>query len=1001
MSQRRERVEEAVPDELWTAIDRLRLGELYHVPVLVALLTFMLWNRVRTWENFVTADGAVLLSGNDAWYHLRETTYTVNNWPTTMPYDVWTRFPTGTSVGQFGTLYDQLVATAALVVGLGDPSSNTIAMTVLFVPAVVGTLVAIPTYFLGKRFGGRLGGIVAVLLLALTPTTFLRRSLVGFSDHHIAEVLFQATAFLVVMVALTVAEREKPIYELVANREFDALRRPLYWGIVAGLAVMLYIWVWPPAILILGILGVFFGLKLPFDYVTGESPDYSAFVGAVLFATTLVLSVLTIEAVEITVVQISLSHVLLSALGVVECVAIAWLARTWESRDLPDVYFPGAVALAAAVGLGLFALLAPDRFAFFADQVLRVFGYTTNAAARTVGEAKPIPLDQVNAQLYSSYGVAIYAAVVGAALALWQYVSGALEGTHRSELLLLVVWALFMFAATLTQQRFNYYLVVPVATLVAHLVGGIITLVGLDALDGLTDVELYHVITVFSVLLLVTGPFVAAAGASGAAAPGGGSDGIGGSGMTLSTLQSADRSQPGEIQQWDSTFQWMRNETPEEGRYGLGDDAEALPYLPTVEDQADYQYPDGTYGVMAWWDYGHFITARGQRIPFANPFQQNAGEAADYLLATDPETADDILASDSGERTRYVMLDWKLAYPDSRKYTAPTIFYDGNVSRDEFSRRVLAPGQQRGQLRFGYTVKQQRHYDSMRVRLYEFHGSAVDPQPVVVDYEETRLRNGRTALTVPTGQNQTAIRQFPNMEEARNFVENDSSAQVGGIGGYVSEPVPALEHYRLVKRSPESAFSNRLYQTTALRSARNLGLCKRGQPTRCLREFLAIQQTSPAWVKTFERVPGATVEGSGAPPNTNLTARVRMRTTSNNGTFVYRQHARSDENGEFTMTLPYSTTGYENWGTEEGYTNVSVRADGPYEISTPSDVERENGTVVSRRYNATVHVPEGAVIGEDTEPVAVTLEEQNREGIFGVNSLSGPGTGGARPAGAD
>ena len=73
----------------------------YHVPTLVLLMSFMFWVRARTWDRF-TQDGRVLFSGNDAWYHYRQTAYTVRHWPETMPYDVWTYFPYGTAQGQFG-----------------------------------------------------------------------------------------------------------------------------------------------------------------------------------------------------------------------------------------------------------------------------------------------------------------------------------------------------------------------------------------------------------------------------------------------------------------------------------------------------------------------------------------------------------------------------------------------------------------------------------------------------------------------------------------------------------------------------------------------------------------------------------------------------------------------------------------------------------------------------------------------------------------------------------
>ncbi len=60
---------------------------------------------------------------------------------------------------------------------------------------------------------------------------------------------------LAVVVALTVAERERPVWELVRRGDWDALRRPTLYSALAGLAVTLYIWAWPPGVVLVGILG--------------------------------------------------------------------------------------------------------------------------------------------------------------------------------------------------------------------------------------------------------------------------------------------------------------------------------------------------------------------------------------------------------------------------------------------------------------------------------------------------------------------------------------------------------------------------------------------------------------------------------------------------------------------------------------------------------------------------------------------------------------------------
>jgi dolichyl-diphosphooligosaccharide--protein glycosyltransferase len=140
-------------------------------------------------------------------------------------------------------------------------------------------------------------------------------------------------------------------------------------------------------------------------------------------------------------------------------------------------------------------------------------------------------------------------------------------------------------------------------------------------------------------------------------------------------------------------------------------------------------------------------------------------------------------------------------------------------------------------------------------------------------------------------------------------------------------------------------------------------------------------------VKTFERVPGATVSGQGAAPNETLTASVQMRVpqSGNDTQFVYRQQTTADENGEFSFTLPYSTTGYDEFGPENGYTNVTVQSTGPYRISGET---RTNESAYVLRNGASLNVSEADVNGAGDGEVSVELSER---------VLQAPGT---RPTGA-
>jgi dolichyl-diphosphooligosaccharide--protein glycosyltransferase len=937
-----------------------RLREVYHVPLLGAMFAFMLWVRARYWERFVQADGGILFSGNDAWYHYRMVQYTVREFPGTMPFDPWTTFPVGTSVGQFGTLYDQLMALAALVVGLGSPTTEQIGMVMLFTPAVLGALTVFPVYVLGARVSNRIGGLIAALVVTLSPGQFLSRSLVGFTDHHVAETFFMALAVLAVLAAIRVAMRDKPIWELFTAGEFDALRPTLLWSALAGVGVSFYIWVWPPGAFLVGILGVFFGAAMLGQYVRGTSPDHLAVVGAVVGLVTAVLTGIQVNEFGLSASQFSLTQPLLALGLTLGAVVVAGGARLWDDRDLdrralPLALLSGAFALALVV-----ALAAPDVFGFFTRQVTRIVGFGSSVTSLTVGEAQPP--QNASQFLYNSYGLAFGTAVGGVIIAGYR---AATEAELAPQMLFLVVWGVFLMLATLTQQRFDYYLVLAVAGANAVFFTWVFEFVDLGAIaEDVSNLSAYQVLTILAVLMVLTVPMTFRAG-----------------GGYQNAVQIADRSAgPGSVQNWDESLAWLDAETPEVGAYSVGGDGD-LEHYGTYQRQDDFQYSEGSYGVISWWDYGHWITVLGERPAFANPFQQQAREAANFLLATNESHATDVATSESGETSRYVMIDYQLGVSGTTKFSAPAAWEAAhNVSGRSLSQPVYA--QTRSGIRLAFAAQSERSMRSLRTRLYQHHGSAVGPESpnsalgsrvLIVDWDVQSFQ-GQQFPVLPEDREPLKVRE--NLSEAREFVRQDGSAQIGGVLGEPRAELDALEHYRLVHTSPRET----TVETSVSRVFRIVEAARQGQGTspNSIRPI----ETQP-WVKTFERVPGATVEGEG-PANATVTASVRM-TVDGGANFTYRQTARTGSDGTFTMTLPYSTTGYTEYGPENGYTNVSVRAAGPYQFSTTPQVN-ESAYIV--REVATANVSEGKVVGDDGAPVSVTLETQVLSEPEGANQTN-------------
>ncbi len=1013
----------------------------YHIPALAVVFAFMLWVRLQAYDAFVR-DGQVVFSGNDAWYHLRQVNYTVRNWPATMPFDPWTYFPYGTSAGQFGTLYDQLVATAALVVGLGSPSDQVIRQTLLVAPAVFGALAVVPTFLIARRIAGRGAALFGVAVLALLPGTFLQRTLVGFADHNGAEPFFMGVAAFALLVALGVAARERPVWELVVDRDWEALRWPAVTAAAAGFAVAMYMWVWPPGVLLVGIFGVYVLIKLTSDHVTaehtaGQPPEHAAFVSAVAMTVTGLTMLIPFYQVSPSPTDFSALQVVLPFGVAATAVVLAGLSRFFESRDLDRDLFILASYGGTLVAVGLLGLVLPDFLGSIAGNLRSVVGFSAGAELRTIGEAQPYlapstlrqagfvtatgeadrvgriladygftlftavaaaiwiatkPLlrgDQGRGTIYAIVGLILIALlylvpapfvfvaeqfgtvseIVGLALVATLLIGATVLRAYDSERLFVLIWAGFLTAAAFTQVRFNYYLAPAVAIMNAYLLGEVLGYLDVDSLvETVENVELYQVLTVALVIMLVVTPGLlwplSVGGQGGQVAE------------TRTVWTAGSQNGPGGYTEWQESLGWMANNTPREGDLGGAGNADEFGYYGSYDRADDFGYPAGTYGVQSWWDYGHWITVGAERVPNANPFQQGATEAANYLLAPNESAAQETLAAQSteGERTRYVMVDWQMATPGS-KFGAPVVFYDrSDVSRSDFLETVygVRQGQAGGsQLVSRTQVRDQRFYESQMTRLYYYHGSAQAPQPVVVDWEprETQFR-GQTVVVNGTPSDGRMIKQFQTMAEARAYVQNDSTAQVGGLGAFPSERVPALEHYRLVDVSENAATDVRQYR--ALRG--------QARATYAIRPDAAsaLDASPPSYVKTFERVPGARIEGSGAQPNANVTAEVPLYIPQTNTTFTYTQRVQADENGEFTMTLPYATTGYDAVGPDDGYTNTSIRAQGPYNLT--GGVEFEGGNVTT--FQRQVDVPEENVVGASDEPVEVELTRRTQP-LFG------------------
>jgi PGF-CTERM protein len=425
---------------------------------------------------------------------------------------------------------------------------------------------------------------------------------------------------------------------------------------------------------------------------------------------------------------------------------------------------------------------------------------------------------------------------------------------------------------------------------------------------------------------------------------------------------------------WNDSLDWLSENTPESGADG-------------VEE----------YSVLSWWDYGNAIGEDGERAEVANFSQKNTRPVAEALLAQTEREALNALSEEFDARPRYVMVDALMAetattpggkffaLPDALGDANPSAFYRTMVADDE----ILA------------TIHTQAYYESLLTRLYRYHGSSKAPEPVVVNWQGRvqETDDGGGVVVAPQNRDDT-VRFETNLTAARETVANDPSSQVGGIGPHPEERVPALEQFRLVHLDEVSLLPERFGgNVTATQNALDSGLPRWslsntvgrelplldstvGDELQNQREQLAfLYETTPSYTKTFERVPGATIEGTlnESASVDELTLLVELDPEDGRN-FTYSQVV-DVENSEFTATVPYATTGYDEWGVEEGYTDTSIRATGPYRAFASGGFDRNTSELVT--YQGAVNVTEAQVIGENPCQSTVEVTERRQEFNFG------------------
>ncbi len=582
-------------------------------------------NWLGEYGNFVN------FSADDAVYHMRLVHNTLHHYPWRVFFDPFTHFPFGDKI-HFGPLFTLIIATAALIAGLGEPTPALVNLVGAYTPAVMGALCLIPVYFIARNLFGGKAAILCAFTLTFLPGEFLQRSTLGFTDHHVAEVLFSTTTCAFLIYSLNIANIQPTNYKRILN-----------YGILTGIFFGLFVLTWPAALMFGAIFLIFFVSQLIVNNLKDKKNEYLLLLASVTYIIPAVMILpYALMQPRLDVGRYSLTQPLVLIVMLL-IVAVCYLTHVLckKNKVTKELYSAILAVVFFTIGYAIY-LFAPKLFAVMKDGCKLLF--EPAPGMKTVSEVRPSILDRSGTQytithFWLTYFWSLWFAIIG----LGHLCYRCYKNINPAEILLLV-WTIAAILAAIFQCRFNYYLAINVAILTGcYFIYPIIDFLSNHTLNHpwllvlqktctATLLVAFMLVTVDPILMLIIDKNLPV-------------------GYNISA-------------EHYHTLMWLKYHTPNpEGKVIDKSFDYAAGYYPIPTDTSlPYKYKDSAYGIMAWWDIGHQITYIAERIPNSNPFQLGVIEknqalgAAPFFTSLNEEKA---LTNLNAMGSRYIVIENK------------------------------------------------------------------------------------------------------------------------------------------------------------------------------------------------------------------------------------------------------------------------------------------------------------------------------------------------------
>jgi len=822
----------------------------YFIFILIAFfMIFSLWLRSLSAHSIDIAQYLTYYSP-DIWYNFRQVELMVDNFPHYAWFDPMTAYPSGKIIG-WGPLMPLISSGICLLLGL--TTRFELMYFASWIPPIFAALTVPVVFLIGQQLWDYKVGLLASGLVTILSTVFFVDTSFGYFDHHCIETFFSTLFCLMYIATVSYSKKHHLMFK-------QARTEVVLFLILAMMTAVSYFlgYMNMPTILLFGlIVAIYTIFQSILDIYKNNSIRYLLYANLVVFSSILVImAAFGVKHAGLALQQYGIAQILAILFILLETIVFFGLAH-YFGKVKWNFYI--SVVL---IGFAFLIIVYAFTDGSFISELVTFFGQGSGTS--TISELKGWDLERAFNSIY--FGIIL--GLIGFIVLLREILRN-----FRTEHLFFGLWTLIIFFATVGHYRYEYYFVINVALLTAiGVISGI--QLGLGYLDLQSDnfmgifgrkkgedspaqekegkggkkiakkkrqkskkpektknrshKQIFGIFILFVILIMTAYTVTAAIQKD----------------IWYSTLPGLQMDS-----NWVESMEWISLHTPDPG----------VDYL-SIYEKDTFQYPSDSYGILSWWDYGHYISFIAKRIPITNPFQDNLRGphgAASFFLTDSEENATRILKRLGG---RYVITDTSLA---TEKYSAIVEWSDAKAEVLQYKRSFFMENAEGSRQ---LNVEMKPYFQSTLVRLHNFDGSMIVPDKIIL--MEYYIEN-RGGLAYPMIVNAWLLTpEEADKALAQYIPQSETDVLRAGQYLYPLKEIPALRHFRLVHESPGNATNLLIHDMSGIESI-------------------------PA-IKIFETVPGARIKGEGT---------LELEIMTNTGrTFTYRQESID---GEFIV--PYST----------------------------------------------------------------------------------------------